>query len=183
VDFITTRLTSNILRLTITPIGTDKTRSRNYPGSPFVELNPTRGNLSDPSLLSDRKKEQNYVYALGQGPGDQRIVYKLEGEDNHLTPYNRIEFTADVRMAERGDTTTLRTGARSALYEKQAKLEFTFKPTGQEPGNTYRQDWDVGDVITCTWDDESLDLRVREVEISLDDSGETIVPRLEPLNV
>lgn len=183
VDFLTTRISSNILRLTVAPIGTDKSRSRNYPGSPFVELNPTRGNLSDPSLLSDQKKQQNYVYALGQGPGDQRIVYKLEGEDNHLTPFNRIEFTADVRMAERGDTTTLRTGARAALYEKQGIKEFTFKPTGTEPGNIYRQDWDVGDVVTIVWDDEFLDLRVRGVEISLDSGGETIVPQLEPLNV
>jgi hypothetical protein len=183
VDFIITRLTSNVLRLTITPIGTDRTRSRNYPFSPFVELNPVRGNLSDPSLLSDRKKEQNYVYALGQGPGEQRIVTQLEGEDNHLTPYNRIEFTADVRMAERGDLQTLRTGARAALYEKQAKKEFAFKPTGAEPGNVYRLDWDIGDSLTCVWDDESIDLRVREVEISLDSDGETITPRLEPLNV
>lgn len=183
VDFLITRITSNVLRLTVAPIGTDRTRSRNYPFAPFVELNPTRGNLSDPSLLSDRKKEQNYVYALGQGPGDQRIVLKLEGEDNYLTPYNRIEFTADVRMAERGDTTTLRTGARSALYEKQAQKEFTFKPTGAEPGNIYRQDWDVGDSLTCVWDDEAIDLRVREVEISLDSGGETITPKLEPLNV
>lgn len=183
VDFLITRITDNALRLTVAPIGTDKTRSRNYPFAPFVELNPTRGNLSDPSLLSDRKKEQNYVYALGQGPGDQRILLKLEGLDNRLSPYNRIEFTSDVRMAERGDSQTLRTGARSALYDKQAVKEFTFKPTGAEPGNIYRMDWDVGDSLTCVWDDEALDLRVREVEISLDSAGETITPRLEPLNV
>lgn len=183
VDFIVTRISDNNLRLTVLPIGTDKTRSRNYPFAPFVELNPIRGNLSDPSLLLDRKKEQNYVYALGQGPGESRILSKLEGEGVHDSPYNRIEFTSDVRTATRGDSATITTGARSALYDKQAQKEFTFKPTGQEPGNIYRQDWDLGDSITAVWDDQVLDLRVREVEITLNSDGETISPRMEPVNV
>lgn len=183
IDFQITRLSSNNLRLTVLPIGTDRTRSHNYPFSPFVELNPLRGNLSDPSLIFDRKKEQNYVYALGQGPGESRILYKLEGEGIHDSPYNRIEFTSDVRTAERGSTSTLATGARAALYDKQARKEFTFRPTGAEPGNTYRIDWDIGDTLTCVWDEDVIDLRVREVEITLDDNGENISPRLEPPNV
>lgn len=183
IDFQVYRLTSNVLRFVALPIGTDYTRSRNYPLAPFVELNPVRGNLSDPSLLFDRKKEQNYVYALGQGPGENRILLKLQGEGTLDSPFNRIEFTTDVRSAERGDSQTITTGARSALYDKQAQKEFTFKPTGTEPGNTYRIDWDVGDSVTAVWDDEVIDLRVREVEITIDSSGETITPRLEPINV
>lgn len=181
VDFIITRLDDNNLRLTVAPIGTDRRRSVNYPSMPFVELAPLRGNLSDPSLLFDRKKEQNFVYALGQGPGESRIVSKVQGFGIFDSPYNRIEFSYDVRTAERGDSTTLVTGARVALYEKQAQREFTFKPTGSEPGNTYRLDWDVGDLLTVVWDDALVELRVREVEISLDPGGETITPRLEPI--
>lgn len=181
VDFIISRLSSNVLRLTVLPIGSNRTRTRNYPGAPFVELNPVRGNLSDPSLMFDRKKEQNYVYALGQGPGESRILQKLQGEGINDSPYNRIEFTTDVRSAERGDSTTLLTGARAALFDKQAQKEFTFKPTGAEPGNVYALDWNVGDVLTCVWDDELIDLRVREVEITLNSGGETITPRLEPV--
>lgn len=183
VDFIITRLTGNNLRLTVLPIGTDRTRTRNYPGAPVVELNPIRGNLNNPSLLFDRKDEQNYVYALGQGPGETRILQKLQGAGIHDSPYNRIEFTADARTADRGNTTALLTDARSALYDKQPKNEFTFKPTGFEPGNVYRLDWDVGDILTCSWDDVTIDLRIRAVEITLDAGGETITPTLEPLNV
>jgi hypothetical protein len=181
IDFIITRPIANTLRLTIIPIGTDKTRTRNYPGSPFVELNPDRGNLSDPSLLFDRKNEQNYVYALAQGPGENRIVSQLQGEGVNDSPYNRIEFTTDIRTAERGDATTVATQARAALYEKQAKKEFTFKPSGTDSGAIYRLDWDIGDSVTAVWDDEIIDLRIREVEISLDSTGETITPRLEPI--
>lgn len=179
VDFIISRLNAGNLRLTIAPIGTDKTRSRNYPFSPFVELNPIRGNLADPSLLLDRKKEQNYVYALAQGPGENRIVFEMQGLGVNDSPYNRIEFTTDIRQAERGDSTTVATQARAALIENQPIKEFTFKPSGIDAGSLYRLDWDVGDTLTCAWDDEVLDLRVREVEITIDSSGETITPTLE----
>lgn len=181
IDFVISRLSESLIRLNIAPIGSDRSRSRNYPGGAFVELNPLRGNLSDPSLLLDRKEEQNYVYALAQGPGENRIVVKQAGQGINDSPYNRIEFTTDIRQAERGDTTTIITQARAALYENQANKEFTFKPTGTEPGNIYRLDWDLGDILTCSWDDDMFNLRVREVEITLDSSGETIIPKLEPI--
>lgn len=181
VDFLITRLTSNTLRLTVLPIGTDRSRTRNYPFAPFVELNPIRGNLSDPSLLFDRKKEQNYVYALAQGPGESRIVSQVQGVGIGDSPYNRIEFTTDIRTAERGDSTTVNTQAFAALYENQAQKQFTFKPTGVEAGAIYRLDWDIGDIVTAVWDSDIIDLRVREVEIALDSEGETITPRLEPI--
>lgn len=181
VDFLISRITGNTLRLTIAPIGTDKTKTYNYPFAPFVQLDPARGNLSDPSLLFDRREEQNFVYALGQGPGEQRITLKYSGLGIGDSPYNRVEFTSDVRTAERGDSTTLATGARAALFEKQARKEFTFAPSGSEPGAIYQLDYVLGDTLTAAWGDESIDLRVRSVDISLSEDGEKIEPRLEPI--
>lgn len=180
-DFQIVRISTNVLRLNVAPIGTDKTRTRNYPFAPFVELNPLRGNLSDPSLLFDRKQEQNYVYALAQGPGESRIVTRVSGGGINDSPYNRIEFTTDVRNAERGDTTTVATSAGAALNDKQPKREFTFKPTGTEPGGTYRVDYDLGDIVTCTFDEQSFDLRVRGVEINLSADDEEISVTVAPL--
>lgn len=180
-DFQIVRFTGNNLRLNVHPIGTDKTRTHNYPFAPFVELNPQRGNLADPSLLFDRKQEQNYVYALAQGPGESRIVTRVTGEGVFDSPYNRIEFTTDVRNAERGATSTVLTSARAAIYDKQPKKEFTFKPTGTEPGGTYRLDYDLGDIVTCTFDTESFDLRIRGVEISLSPDNEEISVTVAPL--
>lgn len=181
VDFLISRITGNTLRLTIAPIGTDKTKTRNYPFAPFVQLDPARGNLSEPSLLFDRREEQNFVYALGQGPGEQRITLKYSGLGIGDSPYNRIEFTSDVRTAERGDSTTLATGARAALFEKQARKEFTFAPVGTEPGAIYQLDYVIGDILTCAWGDESIDLRVRGIDISLSEDGEKLEPLLEPI--
>lgn len=180
-DFQIVRISGNLLRLYVAPIGTDKSKSRNYPFGPFVELNPLRGNLSDPSLLLDRKQEKNYVYALAQGPGESRIVTRVAGGGAFDSPYNRIEFTTDVRQAQRGDTTTVQTSAGAALNDKQAKLEFTFKPTGIEPGGVYRLDYDVGDIVTCSFDTESLDLRVRGAEITLSADKEDIAITVAPL--
>lgn len=180
-DFQIVRLTGNQLRLYVSPIGSDKSKTRNYPFAPFVELNPLRGNLSDPSLLSDRKQEQNFVYALAQGPGESRIVTRVAGNGINDSPYNRIEFTTDVRQAQRGDTTTVKTSAGAALNDKQAKKEFTFKPTGTEPGGTYRIDYDIGDIVTCSFDDQSLDLRVRGAEITLSADNEDISITVAPL--
>jgi hypothetical protein len=180
-DFIVTRVTSNTLRLTIAPIGTDKSQSPNYPFAPFFMLNPDRGNLANPSLLIDRKKEGNFCYALGQGQGEFRIVAKVTGLGLGDSPYNRLEFTQDVRLAERGQSQQLLTGARDALKERQPQREFTFEPSGQQPGNIYRQDFDVGDLLTASWDDESLDLRVRDVELDISESGENISVVMEPV--
>jgi hypothetical protein len=180
IDFTIIRLTGSAIRLVIGPIGTDKSRSRNYPFAPFVELNPLRGNLSDPSLLFDRKQEQNYVYALAQGPGETRIVTRVSGDGIGDSPYNRIEFTTDIRNAERGDNTTIITSARAALYDKQPHKEFTFRPTGAEPGGVYRQDYDLGDVVTCTFGGDSFDLRIRGVEITLSPDNEDISVTVAP---
>jgi ReqiPepy6 Gp37-like protein len=173
-DFQVVRLTGNSLRLIVYPIGADRSKTHNYPFAPFVELNPKRGNLADPSLLFDRKQEQNFVYALAQGPGESRIVTRVTGDGIGDSPYNRIEFTTDVRNAERGSTSTVLTSARAALYDKQPKKEFTFKPTGTEPGGIYRLDYDLGDTVTCTFDADSFDLRIRGVEMTLSPDNEEI---------
>lgn len=179
-DFQIVRISGNTLRLNVYPIGVDRSRTHNYPFAPFVELNPQRGNLADPSLLFDRKQEQNFVYALAQGPGESRIVTRVTGEGVFDSPYNRIEFTADVRNAERGSTSTVLTTARAALYDNQPKKEFTFKPSGTEPGNIYRDDWDIGDIVTCVFGAESFDLRVRGVEITLSADNEEISVTVAP---
>lgn len=180
-DFQIVRLTGNTLRLNVAPIGIDRTRSRNYPVAPFVEFNPQRGNLSNPSLLLDRKEESNYVYALAQGPGESRIVTRMSGDGISDSPYNRIEFTTDIRDAERGDATNVLTSARTALTEKQARKDFTFKPNGTEPGAVYRLDFDLGDLVTCTFGEESFDLRVSGIEINLTPDNEEISIAVSPI--
>lgn len=174
-DFIITRTTGNNLLLTIAPIGADKTKDTNYPWNSWVGLNPPRGNLQRPSFQIDRTDEQNFVYAQGEGQGINRTLLKLGGNTVVDSPYNRIEFTNDVRNIDKNDPTGMLTGARVAIYDNLPKFDFKFEPTGLEPGNVYRQDWDIGDRVTAYWDDFSQDLRMTEIEIAVSgESGETL---------
>ncbi len=182
-DFIITRYSANNLRLTIQPIGLDRTKTSNYPFGEFTQFDPDRGNLTNPSLVMDSKKEQNFCYALGQGQGDTRIVAKVPGDNLSESPYNRIEFTADVRQSDRSDSLYLLTGGRQAITDNQQTQEFTFDTVPTASGAIYRKDYDLGDKITVRWGMTSIDLRVTNVEISLNESGEDLSVKLEPYNV
>lgn len=174
-DFIITRTGTNLMTLTIAPIGADKTQSTNYPWNSWVGFDPKRGNMQRPSFSIDRSDELNFVYALGQGQGAQRTLLMLQGNTVPDSPYNRIEFTNDVRNIDKADPTGMLTGARVALYDNLPKYDFNFEPIGIEPGGVYRQDWDIGDRVTATWDAYSQNLRFTEVEIGVSgQSGESI---------
>lgn len=176
-DFIIQRGAGAAVTLAIAPIGSDKTQATNYPWNSWVGLNPQRGNLQRPSLQVDRTDEKTYVYAMGEGQGANRQVFNLIGDSATDSPFNFIEFTNDVRNIQKGDATGLLTGARIAIRDNLPQTTFTFEPTGLEPGNTYRQDWDIGDRVTVTWDNFSQTVRFTEIEIGVSgDSGETIKP-------
>jgi hypothetical protein len=180
-DFQISRLSANNLHLTIAPIGRDRTKTANYPYSSFTQFDPNRGNLSSPSLVLDSKKEQNLCYALGQGQGDTRIVAKVTGDSIADTPYNRIEFSEDVRKSDRDNSLYLFTAARKALRANQVDREFTFDPIPNTGGCVYHLDWDLGDHVTAAWDNMSVDIRITDVENQISTDGEQIHATLEAL--
>lgn len=177
-DFHVRRDTGNVLSCDIQPIGVDHRYSTNYPFAAFTIIDPLRGNLSNPSIIYDRKSEKNYMYAQGQGQGINRKLLKVPGAGVADSPYNRIEFLEDVRAAEKADALTLYTQAKASLRENEPRREFTFELTGTEPGNTYRDDWDIGDKLTAMYGNFVLDLRVTNVEIAVSSAGETITPKV-----
>ena len=180
-DFIVQRGLGNVLNCNVLTIGVDRRYSANYPNSAFTIISPLRGNMNNPSLLYDRKEEKNVIYAQGQGQGTNRKLVKVYGDGVADSPYNSIEFVADVRTSEKADALTLYTEAQVTLREARPKKEFTFEITGDEAGNTYRNDWDVGDFFTAEWDDFTLEVRVSKVEISISSSGESIAPTTEAI--
>ena len=177
VDFYIHRVTENQLELQIGPMGTDRSMSRNYPTGPFVLIDPKRGNLTNPRLTRDRKDEKNYVYVKAQGPGDMRIIFEQAAATTGDSPLNRIEFAADSRSST--TATEVLSSARSELAENEPVTEFSFDLRGNEPGNTYRRDWDIADTITAQWGDFREDLRIVEVEISLQENSEQMRVKTE----
>lgn len=179
-DFQIRRTSGAAMEMDIQRTGVDRTQATNYPSVPFTLFTPNRGNLRNPSLKIDRQEEQNFCYALGQGQGTRRTLLKVPGEGVTDSPFNRIEFVEDVRNAAKGDSLSLLTTAFAVLRENRGAIEFEFEPNESAPGAVYRQDFDLGDLITVAWDGTEQDLRMAEIEISLNQEGEQVKLSMEP---
>lgn len=185
VDFIIQRSNLNQLVMYIQPIGSDKSMKNNYPIRPWVGLSPIRGNLSNPSFMIDRQEERTFIYALGQGQGDQRALFTMAAAGYSDSVYNRWELFLDARTNDKSDTTGLISNAVAELFKYQPKKSFSYRLQGGEGGNVYRVDWDLGDLVTAFWDETLVDLRVWGVEVAVSEQGEeiSIDTRLPMLNV
>lgn len=179
VDFYLERTTMNTIQAVCEVVGSDKSKGTNYPDNPFVYLSPKRGNLGNPHLVQDRRKEGNYLYAQGEGGGENRTLSEFIAAGTTDSPYNRIEFYLSKSSAEKDAADQLQTAAIAKLQEKQAKIEFEFEPTGIEPGNVYREDWDLGDILTVSWGSVERDVRVMEIDIQAGSGGEVLNITLE----
>lgn len=178
VDFHIFRTSGANLEVAVRPLGVDRTRLTNYARAPFVYLTPLRGNLTDPSYDLDRTDEVTFVYAQGQGQGSSRLLLRVPGQYVADSPYNRIEEMIDSRSSERGQALVLFGEATTKLYQGRPVVQFSFEPTGVEPGNIYRQDWDLGDRVTVLWGNER-DLRITQVDVSVEERGESIIITVE----
>lgn len=174
IDFQISRTSGINMELNIGYLTVDRTQSTNYPTQPFVQLTPQRGNLSDPSFTRDRTDEQNFVYMQGKGQGSNRYTIPYPETTTTDSPFNRIEFAADARNVEKGNSLGIVTEAKDALKEKQQIIRFEFEPEGTEPGNIYRQNWDVGDLVTATWDTNTANVRILAVEVNVSEAGERL---------
>lgn len=179
VDFYLERTTGNSIVVTCAVLGSNKSKGVNYPTSPFVYLTPIRGNLGQPHLTYDRRKEGNFLYAQGEGQGENRTLSEFIATGTTDSPYNRIEFYMSKQSAEKSDPYQLQTSAIAKLQDKRARVEFSFEPTGLEPGNMYREDWDLGDIITIGWGAIERDVRVMEIDIQVNEAGDRISVTLE----
>lgn len=175
IDFRVHRTVGSFMELFIGTIGQDRTRQGMVVGRRWMGLDPDRGNLTDPVYIEDRTEEKNFVYTLGEGQGETRIVLPIPGRGISDSPFNRREFVHDARNVEKGDAVSLLAEGRAELLRQAEGLnEFTFSPTGSEPGNVYGQDWDLGDKVTLRWGQIEEDIRIVEIEVSIGSEGEKI---------
>lgn len=175
IDFQISRTSGINMELNIGYLTVDRTQTANYPTQPFVLLTPERGNLANPSFSRDRTDEKNFVYMQGKGQGTNR--YAIQWQDSatsSASPFNRIEFAADARNVEKGNSLGILTEAVDALKETQQVIKFEFEPEGIEPGNIYRQNWDVGDLVSAAWGNIFNDLRILSVDINVSEAGENL---------
>lgn len=159
------------LELEIQTIGDDKSVTTQIT-PPYLVFSPDRGNIRNPSVKIDRKKESNALYVLGEGEGANRTEIQIITAASGDTIYNRIEKTVDVRNSDKGDNQTLRTEGIQRSIEFAAKIEFEFEIIPNAGGSEYRTDWFLGDIGTFIWDDIRYDRRIIGFDVKLNQSGE-----------
>jgi hypothetical protein len=142
-----------------------------FPDGPYVYLTPSAGHLISPQLTLDAREEKTAVLVLGQGANGHRLIYRKHADTISDSPYNWIETVAQANQSDDLDAYT--TAADTALDEGKAQVTFTFEPV-ETAGARYREDWDVGDVLTVGHRGTELTMRVTDIELSAQASGEVI---------
>lgn len=180
VDFwMTYDPTGPAFRLHLGKLGTDRRKSTNSPlNQPYVYFMPGAGTMLDHSLRFDRRDERNVVYVFGQGPTGNRLVYSRAGLGLNDSPWNRCEFGMEARNEVSVDGLT--TDAIQALYSARRDLmSFTFVPSSGSLAAVYGRDYELGDLVTARAGGVEAEMRVMEVEITVEAGGVDVKPKME----
>ena len=99
-------------------------------------------NLASPAVVEDWEEEHNYIYATGQGLGDDVDVETAQDDARiGISPFNRQEFNQDSRQVELPDA--LQSEADASLEENRPKKKFTGTIL-QTAGTLYGVHWGLG---------------------------------------
>ena len=141
-------------------------------GSPVV-VSRGRHNLDSPQLTFNWEAEHNFIYATGQGQGEERIVkYAQDDARIGISPFNRREFNQDARQSKVDDS--VQSEAYAALEEGRPKQEFTGKII-QTESSIYGVHWGWGDIVTAEFEGLTIDCHVEAVTVTVDATGTEIV--------
>lgn len=152
---------------TAATIGEDRSQTANFPGSPQTVFAPERGTMLEPQFDADYRQEKTYIYLLGDGQGDDREVYEMGSSRLSASPLNRIEFAQDAQTLDEGASPTeFLTQAAIELEKNRPRIGFEFE-IPQRLHSSYGTNWDLGDIISASWRDLSLDLRIMQVEVDI----------------
>lgn len=155
-------------------IGEDKSVEGNGVLGPYTVLTPDRGNLQSPQYMIDRSKESTIAYTLGEGESTNRPVYVLSSGRENDSIYNRIENLVEVRTNQTGSVTEILTQGQQSLIEHKPQRELKFEIIPDSSGARYRQDLDLGDIVTAKWDSIERTVRIQKIAVSIGDDGEEI---------
>lgn len=155
---------------------------RSGSGSEPIQIGLEFGNLEFPEFEEDYTEEVNFVYAGGQGEGEDRLIQTASDDGRiNLSLWNRREVFRDARHQQVA-ASVLNT-AESRLIEGRPKQRFSGELISI-PGSEYGKDWGFGDRVTVIYEGRQLDAMVRAVSVSLSQTGdERILGLLEVTSV
>lgn len=127
------------------------------------------GNLLNPVLDIDYSREENYIYATGQGVGEARDVQQVwDASRINQSIWGRIEGEADSRNQD--DSNAVTASGDSALWEGRPKYRFTGAAMDTE-GTRFVRDWDAGDLVTAKFEIIEFQSIIRAVTLSVDETS------------
>jgi len=135
-------------------------------------VSPEFGNLVDAELEEDYEGELTYVYAAGEGKGDDRATATASDAVRiGSSPFGRIEGYRDCRNTK--DLTALADEAAAKLRAGRPVRRLRGTMVDMD-GCRYGQNWGFGDVVTAEFDGEQFDCTVDVVSVSVRSGVDTI---------
>lgn len=155
--------------------GQDRTYASNAP----LIFGADYGNLKDPRLVYDYWDERNYVYAGGQGLGDQRLVEEQSDADRiAISPWNRRELFASVTNEQ--SASEIQSSAKAALDANKPRLRFSAELLSV-PGAVYGEDWGYGDAVALTYRGKQFNGHIDTLRLTYRPGHEKITAKVEVL--
>lgn len=141
----------------------------------YLRVSPTTGAIAESSLDEDWTDESTFVYALGQGEGEDRQAGTARNATAEgLSPFGRVEDSYQANQST--SQAQLDDDAAGELYQRRARELYEAK--GQEsPGFRYGRDYKWGDLLTVSDFGRSFDVRVNPVRVRFGRNGEEIDTR------
>lgn len=148
--------------------------------NPIVYFSDEFGNLVSPNYQTGFTNYKNFAYVGGEGEGSSRTIVTV---DQRSGGENRREIFVDAKDLSSENLTT--EAYQAALQERgiealaDAVETESFEADGVDVENfKYREDWDLGDIVTVQYKRLGLssNLRVTEVEEVIEKGVETVTP-------
>jgi len=139
-------------------------------GAQKLVFSEERNNLIDPSVWYVWRQRPTYVYALGQGEGEDRTQQEAETAGLNDSIWARVETYIDARMSET-DAAVLAEGERE-LGERGPVIRFEGGAIDTD-GSRFAVDWQFGDRVIALYDQVEYECLIDTVHIDLQ-AGEPI---------
>jgi Siphovirus ReqiPepy6 Gp37-like protein len=123
-------------------------------------------------VLTAPAASANYAFVAGGGAGTARIIREIQTQSS-IDTWGRAELFQDRR--DTSDTAQLDQAGRDTLAGTVTPISVVFNPIDTD-GQTFGRDWNLGDVATVQAGGLTVIDQIREIHVTLDDNGATVVP-------
>lgn len=114
----------------------------------------------------------NYLFVAGAGTGTARVIREVLDQSS-IDTWGRAELFQDRR--DTSDVAQLDQAGRDTLADAVAPISVVFTPIDTD-GQAFGRDWKLGDVATVQAGGLTVIDQIREIHVTLDAAGPTVIP-------